>query len=143
LRFVRESINTAINRKHAKVLEQDILDAERSYSADALVDISLEMKDVKPEYDNVPYAFIGARITLSRTEVEQKLLEANIYDTEVEPVIDLLLWFGVLGIFVSEDEERYAYQYEHDPRRMFAGLRNFAYCIHPAFRVALGCSSGH
>jgi hypothetical protein len=98
LRFVRESINTAINRKHEKVAEQDILDAERSYSADALVDICLEMKDVKPEYDNVPYAFIGARVTLSRTEVELKLGEAGIAYEQAERVIELLLWFGVLGI---------------------------------------------
>jgi hypothetical protein len=28
LRFVRESINTAINRKHEKVTEQDIFDAD-------------------------------------------------------------------------------------------------------------------
>ena len=40
-----------------------------------------------------------------------------------EQVIELLLWFGVLGIYVSEDEERYSYQYEHDPKRMSAGLR--------------------
>jgi hypothetical protein len=139
LRFVRESISTAINRKHEKVMENDILDAERSYSADALVDICLEMKDVKPEYDNVPYAFIGARVTLSRAEVEQKLREADILAEQIERVVELLLWFGILGIYVSEDEERYSYQYEHDPRRMSAGLKNFAYCIHPAFRVALGC----
>jgi hypothetical protein len=142
LRFVRESINTAINRKHEKVTEQDILDAERSYSADALVDICLEMKDVKPEYDNVPYAFIGAGITLFLTEVELKLREVGIPVTEAERVIELLLWFGVLGIYVSEDEERYSYQYEHNPKRMSAGLKNFAYCIHPAFRVALGCGNG-
>ena len=142
LRFVRESISTAINRKHEKVTEQDILDAERSYSADALVDIGLEMKDVKPGYDIVPYAFIGARIILSRTEVEQKLREATIADGEVEQVVDLLLWFGVLGVYVSDDEERYSYQYEHDPKRMLAGVKNYAYCIHPAFRVALGCSDG-
>jgi hypothetical protein len=142
LRFVRESINTAINRRHEKVTELDIIDAERSYSADALVDISLELKDVAPAYDNVPYAFIGARVTLSRAEVEQKLREIDIRNEEIARVIELLLWFGVLGIYVSEDDERYSYLYEHDPRRMTAGLRNFAYCIHPAFRVALGCSNG-
>jgi hypothetical protein len=143
LRFVREGIGAAINRKHEKVTEQDILDAERSYSADALVDIGLEMKDVKSEYDNVPYAFIGARTILSRTEVDQKLRDAGVRDEEVDRVLDLLLWFGVLRIYVSDDEERYSYQYEHDPKRMLAGAKNFAYCIHPAFRVALGCSSGY
>jgi hypothetical protein len=140
LRFVRESINTAINRKHEKVMKRDILDAEKSYSADALVDIGLEMKDVKPEYDNVPYAFIGASSVLSRAEVEHKLREAAIPDERIQRVLDLLLWFGVLGIYVSDDDERYSYQYEHDPKRMVAGVKTFAYCIHPAFRVALGCN---
>ena len=139
LRFVRESVNTAINRKHEKVAEQDILDAEQSYSADALVDISLEMKDVRLEYADVPYAFIGSRITLSRAEVEQKLREIHIPAEQVGRVLELLLWFGVLGIYVSEDEERYSYQYEHDPKMMAAGVKNYAYCIHPAFRLALGC----
>ena len=45
-------------------------------------------------------------------------------------------------VYVSEDEERCSFQYEHDPKRMSAGLKNYAYCIHPAFRLALGCSNG-
>jgi hypothetical protein len=48
-----------------------------------------------------------------------------------------LVWFGVLGISVNEDEERYSYQFEQDPKRMLAGLRSYAYCVHPAFRSAL------
>jgi hypothetical protein len=140
LRFVRECVNTAINHRRIKVTEQDILDAERTYSADALVDISLEMKDVKPEYDNVPYAFIGAPVVMSKEKVEIRLRDAGIVPSELQRVLDLLVWFGVLGIYVSEEEERYSHQYEHDPKRMTFGLRAFAYCIHPAFRVALGCT---
>jgi hypothetical protein len=59
LRFVRDCINVAVNRRHERVTEADILHAERSYSDDALVDLSLELKDVKPEFANAPYAFIG------------------------------------------------------------------------------------
>jgi hypothetical protein len=121
------------------VSEEDILKAERTCSAEALVDISHEMRDVKPQYDNVPYAFIGCSIVLSRPEVEAKLTEAGISGSDLPQVIQLLLWFGVLGIYVSEDEERYSYQYEHDPKLMTTGLRKFAYSIHPAFRPALGC----
>jgi len=141
LRFVGGCINTAINHRHEKVMESDILQAERAYSAESLVDISLEMRDVKLQYDNVPYAFIGASTVLSRTGVEAHLKEAGIHIEDLPEVIELLVWFGVLGIFVSEDDERYSYQFEHDPKRMAAGLRAHAYCIHPAFRSALGCSS--
>jgi hypothetical protein len=88
----------------------------------ALVDISLEMRDVKPEYDNVPYAFIGCTRVLSLVEVKEKLLEAGIPEPALVEVIELLLWFGVLGIYVSEDEERYSYQCEHE--RKGAGPKN-------------------
>lgn len=141
LRFVRECVNTAINHRRDRVTEGDILQAERAYSAEALVDISLEMRDVKPQYDNVPYAFIGCSTVLSRNEVELKLREAGFQEADISEVIGLLLWFGVLGIYVSEDDERYSYQYEHDPKLMAAGLKSHAYCIHPAFRPALGCRS--
>jgi hypothetical protein len=140
LRFVRDCINTAINRKHEKVTEDDILKAQTAYSAEALVDISLEMRDVKPQYDNVPYAFIGCTAVLSGPEVRNKLLEAGIPEADLMEVMELLLWFGVLGIYVNDDEERYSYQFEHDPRLMRAGLARYAYCVHPAFRPALGCN---
>ena len=83
--------------------EQDVLDAERVYSADALVDISLEMKDVQLGYDNVPYAFIGSPIVMSKQAVEGRLLEGGIHPSEISRVLDLLTWFGVLGVFLSDD----------------------------------------
>jgi hypothetical protein len=139
LRFVRECINTAVNRRHETVAEGDFLEAEETYSADALVDITLEMKDVKPEYGDAAYAFIGCPSVVSRQQVEALLGSAGVKDDEIPTVINLLLWFGLLGIFLGEDEERYSYQYEHDPKRMLVGLKAYAYCIHPAFRVALAC----
>src|SRR5260370_22602836 len=60
LRFVRDCINVAVNRRHEQVMEDDILHAERSYSDDALIDLSLELKDVRPDFANAPYTFIGA-----------------------------------------------------------------------------------
>jgi hypothetical protein len=120
------------------VTEDDILHAEHSYSEDALVDITLEMKDVRPEYANVPYSFIGTSTILSREQVMEKLKEVGIPNEEIEAVSQLLLWFGFLGIYVSEEDERYSFQFEHNIKRMQAGLKTTAYCIHPAFRSALG-----
>ena len=58
LRFLRDCISVAVNRRHDQVTEEDILHAERSYSDDALVDLSLDLKDVRPEFANAPYAFV-------------------------------------------------------------------------------------
>ena len=75
---------------------------------------------------------------LSRAQVEEKLLDARIPVEEHESVIKLLLWFGFLGIYVNEDDERYAYLFEHNVKRMQSGLPTFAYSVHPAFRASLG-----
>ena len=138
IRFVRECINVAINRNHDRVSENDILHAESSCSEDALVDITLEMKDVKPEYADVPYGFISAPSILSLAQVQQRLRETGVPVEDFESVIQLLLWFGFLGIYVHEDDERYAHMFEHNIKRMQSGLQGFAYTVHPAFRASLG-----
>jgi hypothetical protein len=140
LKFVRECINVAINRRRERVSEDDILYAERAYSDDALVDISLELKDVQPAYVDIPYAFVGSKATLSRQELEVKLSDAGVQPTSAASVIELLLWFGFLGAYVREDDERYSYQYDYNLTRMTADLQLYAYTIHPAFRAALGCT---
>ena len=139
LRFVRDCINVAVNRRHESVREEDILHAERSYSEDALVDLSLELKDVRGDFANGPYGFIGAQSRMTPSEVGVGLMKAGIPIDQLEKVRELLLWFGFLGIYIYPDEERYSYQYEHNLRQMSGGLEHFSYCIHPAFRNALGC----
>jgi hypothetical protein len=57
---------------------------------------------------------------------------------DLEAVVELLLWFGFLGIYAASDDERYSYQFQHDLKMMNAGLKQFAYCVHPSFRPNLG-----
>jgi hypothetical protein len=143
LRFVRDCINVAVNRRHEQVTEDDILHAERSYSDDALVDLAMELKDVRPEFANAPYAFIGKQTHLLPSEVGIALLKAGtgIAPDDCEKVKNLLLWFGFLGIYTYPDDERYSYQFEHNLQKMKSGIESFRYCIHPAFRQSLGCVS--
>jgi hypothetical protein len=141
LRFVRDCINVAVNRRHEQVREEDILHAERSYSDDAVVDLSLELKDVRPDFANAPYAFIGSDMRLLTSEVTIGLMKSRIQAGQIERVRELLLWFGFLGIFVYPDEERYSYQLEHNLQKMKLGIDQFAYCIHAAYRQSLGCIS--
>lgn len=141
LRFLRDCINVAVNRRHEQVTEDDILFAERSYSDDALVDLSHELKDVRPEFAEAPYGFIGVPAHIPPSEVANSLLKTCIGSEHREKVIDLLLWSGFLGIYVYPDEERYSYQFEHNLQKMKSGLDRYMYCIHPAFRQALGCTA--
>ncbi len=96
LRFVRECIDVGINRRRQKLTEDDILQAEKAYSSDALVDVCLEMKDVGSEFSNIPYAFIGSPFVLSKQDVMTRLINADVKPGDIEYALDLLIWFGVL-----------------------------------------------
>lgn len=139
LRFIRECINTAVNRGHDKVTQDDILQAEKTYSEDLLVDVTLELRDVAPDYADIPYAFIGCTETLAEEEVRRRLGEVHVTANRLEDVISLLLWFGFLGIHAGTDEQRYSYQFQHDLKKMRSTSKYTTYCIHPGFRKTLGC----
>src|ERR1039457_4601227 len=53
LRFCRSCLDVAVSRGRDKVAESDILQAERVCSADALVDIRFELKDVATRFEGV------------------------------------------------------------------------------------------
>ena len=138
--FARECVDAAVNRGHDRVSEEDVMQAERTFSDDALVDISHELGDVNPALADLPYAFIGSKVFLSKVDVLAFLETAKVPKEARDKALDLLLWFGFLGVLVSGEEERYSYQFQHDAKKMQSGVKDSAYCIHPAFRRALGCS---
>jgi len=140
LRFVKECIDVGLNRQRQRLTEDDILQAEQNYSSDALIDVCLEMRDVSAKFGDVPYAFIGSKVVLSKADATNRLEDAGIKSEEISYVIDIMLWFGVIGIYLDDEEERYSYQYEHNSTMLTAGVDHYAYCIHPAFRIALGCT---
>lgn len=141
LRFVRQCVNVAVNRGHPKVTEDDILTAEKAYSDDQLQEVSFELQDISPSYGDVLYAFIGVQPVLSSSDVQTRLRAAGTKDEDLNRVVELLLWFGFLGVLnrSEEEDERYSSHYQHRVERMLMGLPSPpTYVVHPAFRTALG-----
>ncbi|MBZ5624485.1 MAG: hypothetical protein LAQ69_38170 [Acidobacteriia bacterium] len=140
LRFCRSCLDVAVSRGRDKVTESDILQAEKLCSADALVDIRFELKDVAARFEGVPDAFHGAKLPLMRDEVDDRVRSVGLSDEEVERAIELLIWFGFLGYWSGTDAERFSHQYQHDLRKMKAGLLiEQTYTVHRAFRTTLEC----
>jgi hypothetical protein len=57
--------------------------AESSYSDDALVDLTLELKDVNPQFSAVPYGFIGASSQLSQADVQESIRNTGVSDPDI------------------------------------------------------------
>ena len=139
IRFLKHAINQALNRGHLRVLAEDFQVAERLYSEDQLTDISFELRDISPSYDELLYNFIGERRELTQGEVYSILLAAKVADAELDRALRLLLWFGFLGVIDRLGEEKYAYEYRHNVDRLLKeGGTPPTFVIHPAFRKALG-----
>jgi predicted CopG family antitoxin len=140
LRFLRTCINVAVNRGHETVSEADIEKAEETHSEDQLQEISFELHDIAPDYAEVVYAFIGCPSVMSRADVEFRLASPEAKPRQIDSVIDLLLWFGFLGVQKADGEETYAYEFQYGVKRMLKEADGDPmFVIHPAFRVALGC----
>jgi hypothetical protein len=141
LNFVRKSIQIAVSRGHDRAGPEDVRAAESAYAEDMLNAVVYELRDVFPAYGYVPHQFLGQHRELAREDVHLLLREGGVKEEDLGKVVDLLLWFGFLGL-TQGDEERYAYQYLYNLAKLKAFVDSYeakstTYCIHPAFRKAL------
>jgi hypothetical protein len=120
--------SNAVNLRHKKITEGDIAKAWSSYSADIVNEIGLEIRDVFPQAEDVLYCFIGAAPHLSLAEVRNSIREELPGSEEFMGVlIEMLFWFGFLGIGNrSEDDEGvYIYDVHYDMKKMKALAQRF------------------
>lgn len=109
IEFIERSKGHALNLNKKKVEESDILIGEQGYSIELIRAINLEIRDVYNCGDNLLFALIECDSMLSHSALA-KLLDSKLADlTEVEEVIKLLLWFGVIGIYRKSGEVTYIF----------------------------------
>jgi hypothetical protein len=140
LMFLQAAIQVAIDRGHPKITTDDIRQAETGYSEDMLLNLSYEIEDTWPKFSEVVYAFHGAAENLTRAEVVSRIEEAGIAATDVSKAIELLLWYGFLGVYMSATRDsQYSFEVRYNLRRLEHAIEigQGLYTIHPAFRAAL------
>ena len=143
LRFLRRAVDVAVNRGNSRVQAEDFVMAETTYSEDLLMSINYEIGDVRQEYLDLLYHFIGDAWAMSRDDVIEKLRDV-VGDDHAEDALRLLLWFGFLGVGEGRQEGAlYSYQVRYNLGKLLAVLGRPAgvIIIHPAFRKALGTAT--
>ena len=138
IRFARKAIEAAINRNHERVLEEDIIYAEIRYSEDCIQDLMFELKDIKPKYQDILYNFFYCKPRLSYSDLESLIKKDVVEDSEVQKIIELLVWFGFLGVIIGSEETKYSYQVQYNIRKLIIDNQSF-FEIHPCFRRGLEC----
>jgi hypothetical protein len=144
LNFLHRAIEVAINRGHTSVESADILQAERQYSEDMLLTVGFEISDVLPGSDDILYAFLGCPVAMTDADVRSRLDEAGLRDADLDRAVELLLWFGILGVREGVGADaRYAHQLRYNLRKLLVPIERErgSFVLHPAFHKALECTA--
>ncbi len=144
LLFAQRAQQVAINRGHDKIRQDDIRHAEVGYSEEALLAVSYEIEDTHPALSDAVYSFHGAPTTLSRTDAGELLARGGVPEEEIEGSLELLMWFGLLGVRLENGEELYAHSVQFNLRRLTHPLDSGrgVLTVHRAFQKALAIGDG-
>jgi hypothetical protein len=141
LSLVNYCKGNAVNLQHNKITDSDIEKAWSTYSYDIVNEISLEIRDIFPQAEDILYNFIGATNYLTLNEIYDLLSESSISAEYYERVIEILVWFAFLGVADpsdSESRETYIYNVFYDIKKLRWMSKAFkpesmVFSIHKAF----------
>ena len=129
-------LSFAINRGHSFVDAQDLEDGLKEMSLYLVSDFAYEMRDAAGTPENLFYRFIGCSDLLTETEL-YSYLKDDLLGLELPEMVDLLLWYGFLGIVNANSEVIFIYDRSYDFRRLEAerpsDKSNVLYAVNPAF----------
>ncbi|MHB0922164.1 MAG: hypothetical protein B7X31_00010 [Thiomonas sp. 13-66-29] len=132
----------AANLSHPKIQETDLEKGIRAYSQDLLVELDHELTDVFPDSRDLLYHFIDAKPQLQAAELTSLISSAGVDESDVQRVIDFLLYYGIIGIQTSMDQIHYIFNVNYDLKilkiRAARAGSEAIYVMNPAFRPALG-----
>lgn len=131
----------AVNLGHEKISEADVKKGIEQYSSDIVEEINHEIRDVFPNADEILYAFIESPSEFGNDVLRLTLSSYDIAAEEIDDLIWILLWYGVLGVRRGQEPTRYIYDFDYRMKRLEAILRNAThpvyFVINPAFRPGL------
>ena len=140
LDFLLQCKGRALNLGHERIEEEDILWAEEPYSTDLVQNIEHEINDVFPSAVDALYSFIESQHLLDHEDLKTKLTNA-VKEEHVDKVIELLLWYGFIGILRESDETTYIYDVSYEMKKLKAISKrrgeNSIYVVNKAFRRGL------
>jgi hypothetical protein len=146
--LIKAAVSFAVNRKHDRVEEWDILDGEKEYSQYALDSILVENGISIPELEDVLFQFSGSPSIISETEARQTVSKAEVSVDSVDDVIEHLVRLSFFGIETSADLFSFADETRELKRNKVLGTRyasingnEIRYMINAAFRSYLQVAS--
>lgn len=140
----KSALSEAINHKHTRIEVDDLLQAEQDYSGHAFTSLLAETETRFPDMEKVVYEFVGQPAVVTREQIAQFLEKAEVADTRIEDVIELLCESAFLGLETAPDVFEFLYESDRERvlRKLAQGVaersKRERFRIHPAFYAYLG-----
>ncbi len=112
--LVNRCLGSAASHNHSRMDTADFDRGYRAYSYDALVGTNLEIRDVAPRYFDAIFALRRQSYRTSRIEISLSLLNRGFPESEHDAIVDLLIWYGVLGVVDEELQTTFIYEVEYN-----------------------------
>ena len=133
--------SNAINLGRTHITEEDIKVGLKRFSASVCSDIGYELNDVYPDAGDILYAFNRAKSWQTRQEFDATLASTRLATKDYQRVLELLLWFGFLGVVREDDDdiaEVYIFDAGYDMKKLLAEAKQLGdpetqFCVHQAF----------
>ena len=130
------TLSFAVNRGHSVVAQEDVEEGLRQMSLYLVSDFGYEMRDVTGTPEDIFYLFIGSAELFTHEELEL-LLRGSSVGLSADSIIEILLWYGFLGVIGESSKPIFIYDRAYDFRRLRAELppkpEDALYAINPAF----------
>jgi len=135
----------AVNVGHDQISSEDVSNALDAYSRDLVTEINREISDVFPKASKLLYDFAKEPADVSHDDLVVLAELRQLDGAATEQLIDLLLYYGFLGLPDERGECTYIYDTHYDMEILKALARKRGrapmYRIHPAFWPALRIQS--
>lgn len=113
----------AVNLGHSMIDAEDFQQGEEVYSTDLVTNFGLEIRDVYPEAADILYELIEVPAILPYSQVRELVSKLAKEDAKIDRIIDLLLWYGVVGLKREDEKVTYIYSVNYDIKRLKALIR--------------------
>ena len=146
IQFCKAAHVAALNARHIRIEEEDVLAADVSYSQFAFEALLVENGITIKQLEDVLFEFAGSPPKLSRNDVETLIRSGGIDEEHVEKVLRRLRELSFLGIETSEEHFEYADESSEFrradvlARRVAERIGEERFEVHPAYRPFLEIS---